>query len=242
MKKPSHYRYWIIAISIFSFGFLLNPVQIVRANTLFIENQILVADDANNDARFGISIDVQGDTAVIGAPGALVNNETRGAAYVFKRQDNTWVQVARLVASNGASGDLFGTTVAIDGSMIVVGSPADDEAGGNAGAAYIFTESGNSWIQTGKLLPSQSGDSRFGFSVGVDGDTIAVGAPYTDSGFTNSGAVYIFEATNNGWIEAKRLASGNSGAVLSDLFGWSVALQESTPGCGSISEQPGICL
>jgi hypothetical protein len=94
-----------------------------------------------------------------------------------------------------------------------------------AGAAYIFSHSDSGWTEDAILVPGSVGDIRFGFSLAVDGDTVAVGAPYTDSGLINSGAVYVFEASDAGWTKSARLATSASGAALSDLFGWSVALK-----------------
>lgn len=221
--KYAGYLKWAIAFAVLLSGLL--PVLAQDSLTITeIERAKLTADTPAAAARFGVSIAADGDTVVVGAPRAQVGSGRTGAAYVFVRQGESWLQAARLIASDGEDGDLFGASVAIDGSTIAVSASADDEAGGNAGAVYIFMNSGSGWTQTGKLLPSAAGDVRFGFSIAINRDVIAVGTPYTGSGLVNSGAVYIFEAVDGSWMEIKRMATGRDGAVLNDLYGWSVAL------------------
>jgi uncharacterized surface protein with fasciclin (FAS1) repeats len=187
-------------------------------------SQKLGASDAALNARFGASIAIDGDTAVIGAPSA----QGIGAAYVFSRMGDSWSEVAILRADNGEPGDRFGADVAIDRDTIVIGAPGDDDAGGNAGAAYVFSASASGWLLTAKLRPSATGDTFFGASVSVYGSRIAVGAPFTSSGTVNSGAAYVFEGETAGWQEAVRFSTDASGAVLSDLFGWDVAIDNET--------------
>ncbi|EPX4139432.1 FG-GAP repeat protein, partial [Vibrio parahaemolyticus] len=85
---------------------------------------------ANDD--FGISVAIIGDTAIIGAYG---HDSSKGAAYVFKNTGSEWVQVAKLTASDGASFDFFGTSVAMSTEAAIIGSFYND---GGKGSAYIF--------------------------------------------------------------------------------------------------------
>lgn len=185
----------------------------------------LTASDPTLDARFGLAIAIDGDTAIIGAPAANGNASASGAAYIFQYKSGKWTQSAKLISSDGAGGDSFGSSVAIDGDTIAIGAKGQDAAGANAGAVYLFTRMGGTWTEVDKLLPSSAGDTWFGYTIALDGDTLAVGGPYRNSGVTNSGAVYIFRRDASGWGEEKRFATGGGGAVLSDLFGWSVALR-----------------
>lgn len=154
---------------------------------------------------FGASVDVDGDTLVVGAyeedgsatgVNGVVNNSTAnaGAAYVFTRSGGIWSQQAYLKASNTGEGDKFGDPVAISGDTIVVGTPTEDSSatgvngnqGNNsaadAGAVYVFTRSGETWSQQAYLKASNTdpGD-LFGYSVAVEGDNVLVGARYEDS-------------------------------------------------------------
>jgi FG-GAP repeat len=94
--------------------------------------------------KFGWSVSVSGDTAIVGAPANTTspNGVGTGAAYVFVRSGTTWTQVAELSASDEATGDDFGSSVAVDGGTVIVGSPNH-----HAGAAYVFVQSGTTWVQ-----------------------------------------------------------------------------------------------
>ena len=94
----------------------------------------LQASDGGNLAEFGISVAVSGDTAVVGASGS-------GSAYVFRRDaggGDNWVQVKKLLASDGAASDIFGISVAVSGDTAVVGAPFHNDNGSASGSAYVF--------------------------------------------------------------------------------------------------------
>lgn len=184
----------------------------------------LAPNDPAAAARFGSAAALSSDRAVVGAPGADGAASGSGAAYVFRYDGTAWRQEGKLTASDGQEFDLFGRSVAIAGELIVVGANGNDEAGGNAGAAYVFGFNGTSWEERAKLTPDATGDTFFGWSVATTGEIIVVGAPYRDSGTTNSGAAYVFRNDGGSWVVEQRLSSeAPGGAVLSDLFGWSVA-------------------
>lgn len=215
---------FVITVLLLTFTFGEMSTAVMGSPAAVPESKLLPIPPAA-DASFGQTVAIDGNTAVVGAPNEANGGDINvGAAYVFTFDGAAWSQAARLTASDGAAGDLFGTAVAIDDGTIVVGARGQDEFAGNAGAAYVFTGSGSAWSQADKLLPSSMGDNAFGFTVAVDGDRIAVGAPYTGSGTTNSGAAYIFDAGGSGWTETTRLATGGGGAVLSDLFGAAISL------------------
>jgi hypothetical protein len=82
----------------------------------------LTATTPVSNALFGYSVVIQGDVAVVGAPQDDVAGDRAGAAYVYRFNGSTWSVETRLTASDGEAGDLFGTSVAIDGSTIVIGA------------------------------------------------------------------------------------------------------------------------
>jgi hypothetical protein len=191
-----------------------------------------LASDAEDDDRFGRSVALDGDHAIVGADFEDGDGGSdRGAAYIFDREEggtDNWGEVKKLTASDAADGDQFGTSVSIDGSTAVVGAPYKD-----SGAAYIFyrDEGGDdNWGQEAILAASdaESGD-LFGWSVAVSGNYAVVGAPYEDSGGTDSGAAYVFyrnEGGENNWGQVAILAA--SDAESGDQFGLSVSIDGDT--------------
>ena len=194
-----------------------------------LEQQVVGSDTAGDDL-FGRSIALSGNTAVIGAWQATVSGKTgAGAAYVFVRSGTSWMEQAKLVASDAAADSAFGYSVALSGDTAVVGSVAASVAGkSGAGAAYVFVRSGTMWSQQAKLTASDAGvDDSFAESVAVDGDTVLVGAPYADVlGDGDRGAAYVYLRTGTTWAQQQKLApiDGAGG----DHAGQSVALSGST--------------
>ena len=107
------------------------------------------------------------------------------------------LEQTKLTASDGATGDNFGWSVAVsgDGNSVVIGARYDDDRGSNSGSAYVFTRSGSSWTQQAKLTASDGAASdNFGWSVAVSGDgsTAVIGAHGDDDRGDGSGSAYIF--------------------------------------------------
>jgi hypothetical protein len=196
----------------------------------------LTASDKAASDEFGRSISISGDVIVVGArkadPGGV---SSAGAAYVFVKPGGGWVnmtQTAKLTASDKAVGDYFGHSVAVDGSLIVVGASNADIGGlTNAGAAYIFVKPGGGWIgnhtQTAKLTAAgNSANDFFGQSVAVRGNVVVVGAYQAwVGGITAAGSAYIYQKPGSGWANTTQTATLTaSDAALADLFGYSVAI------------------
>lgn len=184
-------------------------------------------------SHFGHAIAIDGNTAVIGAPRSEAG---RGAVYIFVRQGESWRETSRLVASDRAANDAFGQSVSISGATIAVGASGHDALGYETGAVYVFRYDQGNWVQSQKLLPASPHDVRFGWSVAIAGQTMVVGAPYRYSqGEMNKiGSATIYANKGQGWQKQARLTSRRSGgAANSDLFGWAVAVQESTVAIGA---------
>ena len=104
----------------------------------------LIADDAHIGDAFGRSVAISDGIAAIGATGDDDKGSTSGSVYVFEKSssdDNSWTQVAKLTANDGARGDNFGWSTAISHGNIVVGAHFNDDDGYNSGSAYIFEKS-----------------------------------------------------------------------------------------------------
>ena len=144
---------------------------------------------------------------------------------MFVRSGGQWAQQAKLTAANGQFQDFFGWSVAISGDTILVGAPQPEI---NFGTAYVFTRSGTTWAQQAQLTPDFGQLSDFGYSVAVNGDTVAVGATGLSGADRGFASVYLRSGTL--WTQEARLTGsdtlGNLGAMLS--FGASVAVTSDT--------------
>jgi hypothetical protein len=188
--------------------------------------------------RFGVSVALDGDTALIGAYrayGMEWNHFAWGAAYVFTRdRDGLWTEQQKLTASDGANSQRFGWSVGLDGNTAVVGAIFDGGAG-KYGAAYVFTRSDGVWVEQQKLTASVRGyRDHFGYSVAVGGDAVMIGNPGYDDNFPTIGAAYVFVRDSTGnWSEHEQQKLTASDPVGMGNFGWSVAIDGDTAVIGS---------
>jgi len=206
----------------------------------------LTASDAAALQFFGLSVSVSSDTVVIGAPDV-------GSAYVFRRDDNgtplirgddSWVEQAKLTASDAPGGHTFGWSVSVWGDTAVIGARDDGHAGTWSGSAYVFRRDDNGtpsipdddlWVEEDKLTASDATDHDwFGYSVSVSGDVAAIGAHMDDDpcpGGSLCGSAYVFQREDNGtpfdrsddsWVQRSKLTA--SDAASDDYFGGSVSV------------------
>jgi hypothetical protein len=194
----------------------------------------LTPPEPQAEERFGISVSIQGNVAIVGANGDDSNGENSGAAYLFTLEPNIvgveeWKFTKKLVASDGAAGDNFGFSVAIYGNQAVVGAVWANERGGSA---YVFINQGGTWTTQGKFI-GEKPDDQFGWSVSMYEETIAVGAikfddrtigPMTRE-IRDRGSVNMYvKDEDGGWYRQARLepSDGKEG----DHFGRSIDLHE----------------
>lgn len=207
----------------------------VRVGGAWVPAGRLVADTPTEDASFGVSLALQGDRLIVGAPGDSSEGiPFAGAVYVFERIGGIWTQVDKLTASDAVEGDLLGDSVALDGDEIVAGAPLVDHTGvTDAGAAYVFRLVGGTWQEITRL---EAGDpleeAEFGRSVAVRGGRIVVGAPRHDTaGQDRAGAAYVFAEQGGVWsFETQLTAHDGEGG---DLYGIDVDVDRGTILVGS---------
>lgn len=217
-----------------------------RVDGIWTEQAKLIASDGRSLRKFGYSVALAGDIAVVGGSTGVIGgseqhaDRTPGSAYVFKRVGNNWIEQTKLTAGpDAATGDDFGTTVAVSGDAVVVG--AGGVAGG--GAAYVFAWDGGRWAQQAKLTAgadAAAGD-RFGFSVAVAGDIAVVGSQFDDVGSNaNQGSAYVFRRDGTRWSQEANLTASDGAA--DDNFGFSVAASTDTVVVGAwhddVSDNP----
>jgi len=172
--------------------------------------------DAWEDARFGTSVAISGDYAIVGA--YLSGYDDLGSSYVFVRNGETWTEQAKLTASDGTKRDFFGISVAISGDYAIVGAHRD-----HSGSAYIFVRNGENWTEQAKLTASDAlGSDQFGISVAISGDYAIVGDHTYDGAGVNSGSSYVFVRNGEIWTEQAKLTASDIAA--GDLFGSSVSI------------------
>lgn len=218
-----------------------------------IEPIKIKADNVTPDEFFGCPVSIDKDTAIVGATGNSEKGENSGAAYIFVRTVDGWVQQAKLTPDDAAAGYNFGWSVSIDGNTAIIGAPFPSILGSNggkekSGAAYVFVRTGNVWRQQAKLSAKDAAKNNwFGYSVSSDGDTAIVGAPgYKNSRITATGglqiiryagAAYIFVRTGVDWKQEDKLTLHDASS--GDEFGISVSIDNGTAivgvGLGSLS-------
>ena len=198
----------------------------------------LSAPDVGEEQRFGVSVDIDGDLAVVGSYWDVVQGVVdAGSAYVFERVVSesgviSWQFLQKLVAPQPRDRAFFGFAVAIDGNRIAVGARGDSESFSEQGGIVFFKRDRDGVYQAGPMLrPADSAAfDTFGAFIDLSGDTALVGAPGTArKGIAAGGRAYLLNAApnTNNWSFSQTLSDPNG--VEGDGFGFSIAL-ENAPG------------
>ena len=282
-QPPASYRYALQACntagcSPWSLPVQPDPVQAIgyfkasntRAGIRFGHTAVISRDGqtmaVGSDGDSSAATGVNGNGADTGAPNA-------GSVHVFARSGGSWTQQAYIKASNTNASDYFGLAIALsdDGSTLAVGAASEgsnavgvngnqaDNSAASAGAAYVFTRSGNTWSQQAYIKASNTGAAdQFGRSVALsaDGGTLAVGARgeasgasgvdpaggQADNSATSAGAAYVFTRSGPTWSQQAYIKASNASA--SANFGESVSLSQDgqTLAVGAFAENSGAAM
>ena len=188
---------------------LIGAVYVYRFNGSSWEvEQHITSPSAEGDDGFaeigndGTPIALSGSRLVVSAPYTDLRGLTNvGAVYVYRYDGGSgeWVLEGELTASDGLEFDRFGTSVSIEGDVVLAGAGGRDDTGSSSGAAYVFRYVNGEWVEYERLAPDGLlADDRLGSSTALSGDRALVGAPYDDvSGVENQGSVYVFDLTYN---------------------------------------------
>lgn len=188
-----------------------------------VEEARLLPEDGAAGDLFGRAVSISGDAAIVGASGNDDNGISSGSAYVFRHNGVDWVQEAKLLPTDGAAQDQFGSSVSISGTAAVIGAHTDDDNGMNSGSAYVFRYDGAQWLQESKLLPEGgAADDFFGLKVSISGDIAIVGAMRDDDNGNESGSAYVFRYDGSQWQQEAKLLPADGAAE--DGFGSSVSV------------------
>ena len=198
---------------------------------------------------------------------------------VTRQFEPEFAQEAYIKASNTGANDRFGFSIALSGDTLVVGAPYEasaatgidgdqaDDSAPEAGAVYVFVRDGDAWAQQAYIKADNAGaGDRFGWSIALDGDTLAVGAYREDSsasgvngdgldnGSPNSGAVYVYTRTGGAWSQQAYIKAPEvivpppaipgqpphpQDFRSGNQFGWSVALAGDVLAVGATFERSG---
>ena len=157
----------------------------------FTQQAQITPDDLVGTDWFGQTGDIFGDYACVCAP---YQNTSTGAAYIFKRSGKTWTQQQKLTASNSATNTRFGYGVHLmSDDTVIIGAYNDDAKGANAGAAYLFQRTGDTWSEIKIIYPSDIGaNDFFGRSISSSETDLVISGPTQDNA---TGNVYLFPYT-----------------------------------------------
>jgi hypothetical protein len=181
--------------------------------------QVVVQNPLTLDGDFGQSIAFDGNLLAIGMPTVSFSP---GFALIYEHTETGLQLQAQLQAPDGKNADLFGWSVALEGSHLMVGRRAAGTLN-SQGAVYAYQRQSNgTWLMTQKIANTKPGIWAFGWAMSIDGSRVAIGAKGA-AALSPRGRVYIFELENGLWVEKAEVAPSLDD--IGDWFGASVALQ-----------------
>ena len=191
------------------------------------ETQVLIAPDGDETDEFGESVDIDGDYILVGADDHRggPDGHRLGAVWVYHRDEQgVWNFDTKFMPSDLEDGNKFGTSIEVDGDVVIVGAPDATGQEVATGAAYVFRRDANGWSQEAKLAAA---DGQFadtlGTNVAIRGDVAVAGGPLAYVGDEiQQGVTYVFRRTASGWTQDTKLTASDGGS--DDLFGGGVAI------------------
>ncbi|MFN0132966.1 MAG: GC-type dockerin domain-anchored protein [Phycisphaerales bacterium] len=196
-----------------------------RNGTDWVQEAKLTASDAAPGDRFGTSVAIDGDTAIVGAPFTFIVGFQTGTAYVFRRQGGAWSETAKLNAPVQQAGAFFGGFVALDGDVAVFSAIAEDSPNlTDLGSVYVHRRSGETWPMEKRIVPADGvAGQAFGSAVSLRGGALLVGS-YLDAGpgGLGQGSAYVFRNAGTMWNQEAKIRASDGAA--DDLYGSALAI------------------
>jgi len=184
----------------------------------------LTPSDGMAENNFGGSVSMSGTTAIVGdTRSTFLEPDLVGAVYLF--DTTTGEELMKLTASDASAGDNFGSSVAMSGTIAIIGAVYDDHAGNRSGSAYLFdTTTGEELF---KLIASDAAaEDNFGRSVAISGTTAIVGA--NKYGGDSAGSAYLFDTVTGKELFKLTAPASPGGGAVGNWFGESVAISGTT--------------
>jgi hypothetical protein len=222
MRRTHTFNKFNQVATAFGLGLLITSATSAIVN----EDHKVMAGDGAADDEFGYAVEMSNGIIAVGARNDDDNGNNSGSAYLVNA--STGAQIAKLLPSDGAAGDQFGFSIAIQDGVVVVGAPGDVHNGIASGSAYIFDATTGAELV--KIVPNdpEAGD-EFGNSIAIDNGIVAVGAWRADDLGDGSGAAYLFDASSGNELVKLLPDSGNN----FQTFGVSIAIDDGTVAVGS---------
>lgn len=228
-----------------------------RTGSTWSQEALLKPDNPSAGDWYGMSVGIDGDTAIVSSPYEDTGATNAGAVYVFVRSGATWSQQAMLKEGTPAAEDRMGggratcgcdyifEEIDISGDTVAASVSLDGTAGSGAGAVAVFVRSGTSWSQQALLVANETIPNQLASGLGLDGDTLVIGAAQAASDTTginttpnsnaaNSGAAWVFTRSGTTWTQRYYIKPSNTGA--GDNFGSRCDVNQGTVACASIEE------
>ncbi len=182
----------------------------------WLEQAKLLASDPAPTDYFGYAVAIAGDLIAASALRDDDMGSSAGSVYVFRLEDSVWEENAKLLASDGASGDEFGVSVSVSTDTVLVGAWYDDDVGADSGAVYRYRYDGDTWVETKLVASDAAQGDLYGHNVSISGDVAIVGARWADDFGSESGTAYILsgmyeiDCNENGVPDACDIHDGTS--------------------------------
>jgi hypothetical protein len=215
-----------------------NAIYPITIDPIMIQETLIhTAFDPDVLAKYGQSVAIDNDVAVVGSPGDNDNGDLSGSAYVHLKDQggpNNWGELKKISPLDASACKIFGFSVDASGDVIAVGANTITTTSAcptAEGAVYLFARNqggADNWGQIKKLVASDgSAGNQFGFSATIDGDTVIVGAPGDNGG---TGSAYVYQKDHDGvvdsWGEVTKITA--SDGSVDDIFGLTTAISADT--------------
>lgn len=196
-----------------------------RSSGVWSEAGILRPSDAAANQQFGVALSVSGDSILVTARNDDDIATDAGAAYVFTRSGNNWVEEAKLTAAESVADEQVGNRGALSGDTAILGSPKG-RLGETGNTAFVFVRNELGWTQQAILTGSEPNDAHFFGVVDVFGDTAVIGADNDEENGISSGAAYVFKRSGEVWTEESKFFADDASS--DEWFGAQIAMSGDT--------------